>query len=415
MNRRINGKFRNRFQRPGISLFARLLLVAALGVTATAQTKSSTSTSTSTTTTRSKDGAQTKTTTKTTTSSSQDKGTVTRNDKGGTFTAKNEGSASASASTSYSNAGDKEMGGGELKDGHTIWEGEASVSDGFKVGGDHASASGHYKADANGKLMAGSNGVGAEFEAGVEAELKAETKFQAGGKLLGAGMDAQAKLDALVKAQGKIGAYIDDKGLTLGVDVKAEAMVSAQATVGVNLTVFGVKATARVTAKAQAGLSANATALVTIGFDGKVRIKTGMGATAGVGAGVYVEAEVDAGELMEALGFETTDELIDWAAEMSKDPKKLAGYLAKEAAPRIATGFIKDTIKDGLDSLFGRGTSDSLEEDDYGYEEGGDPALKGIDDGGSGSCNGNCGSSNCKSCAKNKAYDRDKKYNTWSK
>ncbi len=240
--------------------------------------------------------------------------------------------------TDYSNAGDDDMGSNELQGGKTLADDSITLlSESDSVGGENLNAGYSVEAGASGSVDLGKNGVQAKAEIGLEAELNALAQGSLGDENFGVGGAAEAKVNALLKAEGTVGAYIDEHGLTIGLDAKAEAMVSIEASLSFSLTLFGVQTTVTATARGQAGASANATALVTIGFDGKVHFKVGAGATAGLGGGVYFDVAVDAGQLMQNLGFESLDQLIEWAEGVASDPERLAGELASGATGQLGS------------------------------------------------------------------------------
>jgi len=142
-----------------------------------------------------------------------------------------------------------------------------------------------------------------------------------GNEDVGASVKANAKLEALLGAEGKVGAYIDEHGITFGADGRAGAFVSAEVNLSFEAHVFGVQTNVNVTAEAHAGLMAEGEALVTIGFDGRIKFKLGAGLSVGVGASVGVEFDVDASELMAKLGLADLASLVQWVDKFQKDPK----------------------------------------------------------------------------------------------
>lgn len=346
----------------------------------------------------------------------------------------------SSAENTYGNAGDNDFGGTDLGNGQTVAEGTATlVNQSGSIGGDNANLGYSVDISAGGQVQMGDNGVQASAEVGLQAELTALAQAGVGNDMFGANAAAEANVQAILKAQGQIGAYIDDKGLTIGVDAKAEAMVSAEASVSLTLSVFGVATNVTATASAQAGASASSSALVTIGFDGKVSFKVGAGATAGVGAGVDLEFEVSAEALLNYLGLSSLDELVEWCQQFVQDPGAYIGQLINEAkdnmAAAVASAVVEkveeaitetvtgaydaagDILSDvggfpgsALQSLFGGGNAGG----GGGHAGGGLPALGNSGSGGcGGASSGSGGGAGGGSGGGN--YKRDSQFKRWSK
>ena len=191
-------------------------------------------------------------------------------------------------------------------------------------------------------------GFEASGQIGLAAELEAVSKqFAAGDENLGASVQGSAKVEAMLGAEGKIGAYIDEHGITIGAEARAGAYVSAQANVTFEAHVFGLSTTVKLYAEVHAGFMAHGEAVVTIGFDGKVKFQVGAGVSIGIGASAGMEFEVDASELIKKLGLKDLDELLKWVEEFQKDPKAKIGEIIDEGVDRL----IKTVIEPSLDNI----------------------------------------------------------------
>ena len=391
------------------------------------------------TTQTSQTGDRTQTiTTQTSGQTAVNNGTSTQTPNGMNYTAGATGQRDASTGIDYANAKDAELGGSEIKNGQTVLGGGASFNTGFSRGNEHANLTGTANGTANGQIQVGENGVEMSGAVGIELQLKALAQASAGNDMLGANAQAEANIQAVLKAQGRIGAYFDDKGLTIGAEAKAEAMVSASASLNMGLTVFGIAANVKVTANVQAGASASAAALVTIGYDGKIRFKLGAGAAVGVGGGMAFEFEVSAADLMQKLGFSDLESLIEWVKGVAEDPSALIDQLTagssgstegmliaaanaqieKEISELVhSADKLGDKVLTTLGSLPGGGVPSGLSGlfggggggGGGGSGSSGGPGNSGVGGGGgTGGSNGGSGGSGT-------SYKRDEKFKQWSK
>jgi hypothetical protein len=256
--------------------------------------------------------------------------------------------SSGSRSVGASNAKEGELGGTELKNAQTVGKGEIGAHQEGTIHSDLGDVSGKVDVGASGEVKVGDNGVEASGQIGLAAELEAASKqFAAGDGNIGASVQGSAKLDAMLGAAGKIGAYIDEHGITIGAEAKAGAFVSAQAQINFEAHVFGLSTTVKLSAEAHAGVMAHGEAVVTIGFDGKVKFQIGVGFSVGIGVSASMEFEVDASELVKKLGLANLAELLDWIKNFQKDPKAKLGELFDEAVDRL----IKDVVEPTLDKI----------------------------------------------------------------
>lgn len=253
-------------------------------------------------------------------------------------------------------------------DSITLSESEGSV--GYQYSHEHAGQYGTTRVDAqagaSGSYTASisEDGVAMEAEGAVGLALELEAiseKLTVGNEHVELSAQGEAQLNALLGAEGKVKAYIDENGITIGAEAQAGAFVSASAAVTFGAKVMGVDTTVRVYGEAHAGALARGTANVTIGFDGRIKFELGAGLAVGVGASVGMAFDVDASELMNQLGLDNLEELIDWIERFVEDPQELIGELTDELVDHAwenrweIADWAYEKAWDGLEGIHERG------------------------------------------------------------
>ena len=322
--------------------------------------------STSTTTTTDGNGTTTEINKKDSSHTSSTKPHVTETDTGYQGGAAKSHEESHSTSVQTTNAKEGELGSTELQNGKTITSGEVGVTQKAHIENGLGTVDAKVTVGANGETKIGSNGGEASGQIGLAAELEAvSNKLGVGDENLGASAQVSAKVKALIGAEGKIGAYIDEHGITIGAQASAGAFVSAEVNFGFEAHVFGIQTNINVMLEGHAGIMAEGEAIVTIGFDGKVKFQLGAGVSIGLGFSADVEFEVDASQLMEQWHLKDLAELIEWLDKFQKDPKGTLDELinnAKDEAVKQGLELVRQVIDDATQRLanWGSGIWNSL-------------------------------------------------------
>ena len=236
---------------------------------------------------------------------------------------------------------------------------EAENTQNFAVENDAGNAKGSLTAGAevDANLKIGKEKVDAKLsaQAGLAAELEAVSKrVGVGDEDVGATAQVSAKVEALIGAKGAIEAHIDKKGITIGVDAKAGAYVSAEAKVDFEAHFFGIKTNVTATAEGHAGAMAEAEAVVSIGFNGKIKFKLSGGLAIGLGGSLGVEFDVDASELMSQLHIDDLGALLEWIDRFRDDPGSVLKEMIGDAAKRLVDAgieYAKNTVTEVVKNL----------------------------------------------------------------
>ena len=232
-----------------------------------------------------------------------------------------------------------------------------------EVTSDFGTVRGTAEGNAEASVNVSDDGVQAEAALSLSAELEAISEnLSVGDENAGASANVSAKVEALIGAEGSIGAYVDENGITIGGEVTAGAFVSAEVALNFEVHLFGVQANVKVYAEGHVGILAHGEAIVTIGFDGKIKFQLGAGVSIGIGASVGFEFDIDASALMDELGLADMAALLEWIDAFVEDPQSQIDQLigdATDAAVDAGISVVADVVEDAVDGLI------DLAEDSY--------------------------------------------------
>jgi len=215
----------------------------------------------------------------------------------------------------------RDLGKTSLEEAETTWKREQGLSSDERIKGRAGEVRLTSHVGWKAETRTGDNGWEARGQIGVETALRATTaRLQAGNEQVGASLQGNAKLELAAVAKGKLGAYIDEKGITLGAEVSAGVYAKGEIKVNFEAHVFGVKTNVNLVASGYAGALAEGKAVVTLGWNGKVRFMVGIGASLGLGGGVSVEFELDAEELLARWNLKSLEELLVKLKEFQENP-----------------------------------------------------------------------------------------------
>ncbi len=215
----------------------------------------------------------------------------------------------------------RDLGTAALESSETTWKSERGLSADERIKGRVGEVRLTSHVGWRGETRSGDNGWEARGQMGIETALRATTaRLKAGDKRFGASLQGNAKLELAALAKGKLGAYIDEKGITLGAEVSAGVYAKGEVKVNFEAHVFGVKTNVNLVASGYAGALAEGKAVVTLGWNGKVRFLVGVGASLGFGGGVSMEFELDAEELLARWNLNSLEELLEKLKEFQENP-----------------------------------------------------------------------------------------------
>jgi len=234
----------------------------------------------------------------------------------------------------------------------TLAEGSVGLhQDGVAYDGPLGQVDTSVDAGASGELSLGEDGLTGEFQAGVSAEVNAESAtVGVGDENIGASGHLNAQIEALVGAEGSIQAQIDENGITLGAEASAGAYVSAEVSVDFEAHVFGIQTNVHAYVEGHAGVVAHGEASVSIGYDGTISFQLGAGLSIGLGASVGIEFSVDASQLIEQLGLADMAELIVWLDEFIQDPEGTISQLIDDAQDAVVDA-ASDALTEAVDNV----------------------------------------------------------------
>lgn len=209
--------------------------------------------------------------------------------------------------------------------------------------------------DVSVELDAGVDGASLFLDASLSAELEAAlTSGQIGDDQLGASAELRGKIEALVGARAQAGVWFNEEGIHIGADALAGAYVRASAEATFEARVFGVGASVTAFAAGTAGVTAHASACVTVGYGGEVSFSLSAGAAAKVGLAMGLRFSLDAASLITALDLSGYDELIEWVADFAEDPGERLGDLMDEAFAALideASAEVKERLEGMLEEM----------------------------------------------------------------
>lgn len=250
------------------------------------------------------------------------------------------------------NSVSREMGKMKLEDKEAVWEGEAGPRYTKSVKGGLGQVTVKASAGAEGSVLKGENGYEAKGQIGIEAALRGSTKkMSVGGRDLGASLKGSGKLEVAAVAKGRLGAYVDDKGVTFGVEGSAGVYAKGELKLNMEAHVFGLKTNVNLIASGYAGALAEGKAMVTLGWNGKIKFVASLGASVGFGGGVAVEFEMDAEELMKKLNFTDIAQLLAWMKEFQENPMPVLTKIGIQALRKLHESGFAAMRKMGSDSV----------------------------------------------------------------
>jgi len=215
----------------------------------------------------------------------------------------------------------RDLGKTTLEGAETSWKRQAGPSFDERIKGRAGEVRLTSHAGWKAETRSGENGWEARGQIGVETALRATTaRLQTGNDHASVSLQGQARLELAALAKGKLGAYIDEKDITLGAEVSAGLYAKGEVKVNFEAHVFGVKTNVNLVASGYAGAVAEGKAVVTLGWNGKVRFVVGIGASLGLGGSVSMECEVDAEALLERWNLKSFDELLVTLKEFQENP-----------------------------------------------------------------------------------------------